>query len=802
MRFVDEYRDPAVATALIAQITDLAGDDSFKFMEVCGGHTHTIYRHGIEHALPPTVELVHGPGCPVCVIPMGRAHDAMAIAGRPGVILTCFGDMMRVPGSRGSLFGGQGPAADIRVVYSPLDALKIAIDHPEQEVVFFAVGFETTAPSTALTVLEAPANDVGNFSVFSNHVTIVPPLKAILESPGLELDGFLGPGHVSTVIGQRPYRFVPTVYGKPLVTAGFEPLDILQTVAMLLTQIRQGRCEVETQYARVVSEEGRPAGPGRAGRGFRAPTPLRVARPRLHLPERAGPAARVGPVRRRAPSRGAGGAGGRSQGVPVRRGAEGGDQAVGVQGVRHRLHPRDARRDMHGLLGRGVRGLLQLRPDAPYGGGDPGSEDTGADVTLTVGAESAVRHRLRVTGVVQGVGFRPHVHRLATDLGLAGFVGNDSAGVFAELEGPAEAVQRFEARLVAEAPPMSAIEGVEVHSLDLRVDHGFRIVASRPVPGQATLIPPDVAVVRPVRDRAVRSCRPALPLPVHQLHQLWPMLHHHPPPALRPTQHHHGRIYPMPGLRPPVPRPGGPAVPRPASGLRGVRSPTVVRRIRRDHRGGNRFRAGRAAQSALAAGRIVAIKGIGGYHLACDATDPTAVASLRERKHRPHKPLAVMVPDLAAAREAGRPGRGGLGPPLLAREAHRARHPKAPVALAPSVAPGSPLLGLFLPYSPLHHLLFTAVPATAAPVPFRLVMTSGNLADEPICFIDAEARSRLGGIAEAWLVHDRPIHMPCDDSVVRVERGRGLPIRRARGFARCLSGCPSPRRRCWPRAAR
>jgi hydrogenase expression/formation protein HypD len=258
VRFVDEYRDPAVARALIAQITALAGDDSFKFMEVCGGHTHTIYRHGIEHALPPTVELVHGPGCPVCVIPMGRVDDAIAIAERPGVTLTCFGDMMRVPGSRGSLLAAKARGADIRVVYSPLDALKVAADHPDRQVVFFAVGFETTAPSTALTVLEARSSGVGNFSVFSNHVTIVPPLKAILESPGLDLDGFLGPGHVSTVIGQRPYRFVPEVYGKPLVTAGFEPLDILQTVAMLLAQIRQGRCEVENQYARVVPEEGNP----------------------------------------------------------------------------------------------------------------------------------------------------------------------------------------------------------------------------------------------------------------------------------------------------------------------------------------------------------------------------------------------------------------------------------------------------------------------------------------------------------------------------------------------------------------
>ena len=258
MRFVDEYRDPTVARALIAQITDLAGGESFKFMEVCGGHTHTIYRHGIEHALPASVELVHGPGCPVCVIPMGRVDDAIAIAERPGITFTCFGDMMRVPGGRGTLLAAKARGADIRVVYSPLDALKIAMDHPDRDVVFFAVGFETTAPSTALTVLEARQRDVTNFSVFSNHVTIVPPLKAILDSPGLELDGFLGPGHVSTVIGQRPYRFVPAVYGKPLVTAGFEPLDVLQTVAMLLTQIRQGRCEVENQYARVVSEEGNP----------------------------------------------------------------------------------------------------------------------------------------------------------------------------------------------------------------------------------------------------------------------------------------------------------------------------------------------------------------------------------------------------------------------------------------------------------------------------------------------------------------------------------------------------------------
>ena len=166
--------------------------------------------------------------------------------------------MMRVPGSHGNLLGAKARGADVRFVYSPLDALRLAVENPKRQVVFFAVGFETTAPSTAVTLLKARAEDIANFSVFSNHVTIVPPIKAILESPDLRLDGFLGPGHVSTVVGNRPYRFVPGQYGKPLVTAGFEPLDILAAIAMLLTQIREGRCGVENQYTRCVPDEGNP----------------------------------------------------------------------------------------------------------------------------------------------------------------------------------------------------------------------------------------------------------------------------------------------------------------------------------------------------------------------------------------------------------------------------------------------------------------------------------------------------------------------------------------------------------------
>lgn len=258
MKFVDEFRDPAAARALIAQITRLTGDREYKFMEVCGGQTHTIYRHGLEHILPEGIELVHGHGCPVCVIPMGRVDDAIRLAEQPDVIFTTFGDMMRVPGTKGSLLDAKARGADCRFVYSPLDALRIAVENPDKHVVFFAVGFETTAPSTAVTLLRAQQLGLSNFSVFANHVTIVPPIKAILESPDLRLDGFLGPGHVSTVVGLRPYRFVPEVYGLPIVVAGFEPLDILQSIAMLLTQIEEGRREVENQYSRVVRPDGNP----------------------------------------------------------------------------------------------------------------------------------------------------------------------------------------------------------------------------------------------------------------------------------------------------------------------------------------------------------------------------------------------------------------------------------------------------------------------------------------------------------------------------------------------------------------
>jgi hydrogenase expression/formation protein HypD len=256
MKYVDEYRDPELAKNICADIARLSEGRSLKFMEVCGGHTHTIYKHGIEDVLPPNIDLIHGPGCPVCVLPMGRIDDAIAIAHTENVIFTTFGDMMRVPGSHGSLLDAKAQGADVRFVYSPLDALKLAKQNPERQVVFFAIGFETTAPSTAVTLLRAKAENIQNFSIFCNHVTIIPAIKAILDSPDLRLDGFVGPGHVSMVIGLRPYTFITRDHHKPIAVAGFEPLDIIQSVHMLVQQISEGRAEVENQYSRVVRPEG------------------------------------------------------------------------------------------------------------------------------------------------------------------------------------------------------------------------------------------------------------------------------------------------------------------------------------------------------------------------------------------------------------------------------------------------------------------------------------------------------------------------------------------------------------------
>lgn len=255
MKFVDEYRRGDIARQLAEEIARLTGAP-LKIMEICGGHTHSIFKYGIEDLLPPNIDMIHGPGCPVCVIPLGRVDDAISLANQPNVIFTTFGDAMRVPGSSMSLLDAKAAGADVRMVYSPLDALKIARKNPERQVVFLALGFETTAPSTAMTVLHAEKEGIENFSIFCNHIMIVPALKALLDSPELKLDGFIGPGHVSTVIGTRPYEFVAGDYRKPMVVAGFEPLDILQAIYKVVKQCVEGRAEIENQYRRVVTRDG------------------------------------------------------------------------------------------------------------------------------------------------------------------------------------------------------------------------------------------------------------------------------------------------------------------------------------------------------------------------------------------------------------------------------------------------------------------------------------------------------------------------------------------------------------------
>ncbi len=259
MKFVDEYRDPAAARRLSEAIRR-AVTRPWTIMEVCGGQTHTIVKNGLEDLLPPEVTLVHGPGCPVCVTPLELIDSAVSIAARPEVIFCSFGDMLRVPGSKASLFDAKAAGAGVRIVYSPLDALKLARANPEREVVFFAVGFETTAPANAMAVWLAAREGIANFSILVAHVLVPPAIEAILGSPGCRVHAFLAAGHVCAVMGFEQYEPVARRYRAPIVVAGFEPLDLLEAVHMAVLQLESGRAEVENQYSRAVQREGnRPA---------------------------------------------------------------------------------------------------------------------------------------------------------------------------------------------------------------------------------------------------------------------------------------------------------------------------------------------------------------------------------------------------------------------------------------------------------------------------------------------------------------------------------------------------------------
>jgi hydrogenase expression/formation protein HypD len=255
MKYLDEYRDAGLARALAARIRERV-TRGWVLMEICGGQTHTIMRYGLPELLPPEIELVHGPGCPVCVAPLEIVDRALEIAGRPAVIFVSYGDMLRVPGSRSDLFRVRAAGGDVRIVYSPTEAVKIARENPERPVVFFAIGFETTAPANAMAVWQARREGLKNFSMLVSHVLVPPAMRLILGSPANRVQGFIAPGHVCSVMGFREYETMSAEFHVPIVVGGFEPVDLLESIAMLVDQLEDGRAELENQYSRSVTRDG------------------------------------------------------------------------------------------------------------------------------------------------------------------------------------------------------------------------------------------------------------------------------------------------------------------------------------------------------------------------------------------------------------------------------------------------------------------------------------------------------------------------------------------------------------------
>src|SRR3954468_7879242 len=255
MKYIDEFRNPKIAHRLVEEITRRVTRE-WTMMEICGGQTHTLVRYGFEELLPKEINLVHGPGCPVCVTPLEVVDKALEIAAMPNVIFVSYGDMLRVPGSQTDLFHVKANGGDVRIVYSPSEAVKLARSNPDKKVVFFGIGFETTAPAHAMAVLQAKREGLKNFSMLASHVLVPPAIRTLLDAPQNCVQAFIAPGHVCTVVGFDQYESLAKDYKVPIVVAGFEPLDLLEAINMLIIQLEEGRCEVENQYARSVTRYG------------------------------------------------------------------------------------------------------------------------------------------------------------------------------------------------------------------------------------------------------------------------------------------------------------------------------------------------------------------------------------------------------------------------------------------------------------------------------------------------------------------------------------------------------------------
>ncbi len=366
MKYLDEFQDPELAKRLLDDIHATA-KNPWAMMEVCGGQTHTIIRHGLDQLLPDGIELIHGPGCPVCVTPLEVIDKALEIASRPDVIFCSFGDMLRVPGSEKDLFRVKSAGGDVRVVYSPLDALNLARANPDKQVVFFGIGFETTAPPNAMTVYQAKKLGIENFSLLVSHVRVPPAIEAIMTSPVCRVQAFLAAGHVCTVMGMGEYPGLAERFGVPIVVTGFEPLDILEGIRRTVHQLEDGRAEVENAYPRAVAAEGNPVRDQDARGRLRGRRP-RLARDRDDPAERLAAVGEVPRVRRRAPLLRRRHPHPGVLDLPLGRGAAGADQAARVCGVRQGVHPAQPARRHDGEQRGCVRGVLPLPADvAPAG---------------------------------------------------------------------------------------------------------------------------------------------------------------------------------------------------------------------------------------------------------------------------------------------------------------------------------------------------------------------------------------------------------------------------------------------------